>query len=254
MGRVGRYKLNRKSTATCPNGIHTLTLDDLILAIRYVIEWTKARKKVSAPTTSTICATSACAPSANCCKTSCAGNAAHGARGARAFDFARPRQRDGAGGHFHQADYGGGALVLRSAASCRSSWSKPTRSRNWLTSAAFRCLALADFRRQSAKLEVRDVHHSHYGRICPIETPEGPNIGLIGSLATHARIDDYGFLQTPYRVVKDGKVTEEIVYLPADEEERMTSRRLRRWLTAKVACRKNWCRLARHDSPAGPAE
>jgi DNA-directed RNA polymerase subunit beta len=62
--------------------------------------------------------------------------------------------------------------------------------------------------RQSAKLEVRDVHHSHYGRICPIETPEGPNIGLIGSLATHARIDNYGFLLTPYRVVKDGKVTE----------------------------------------------
>lgn len=74
--------------------------------------------------------------------------------------------------------------------------------------------------RQSAKLEVRDVHHSHYGRICPIETPEGPNIGLIGSMAVHARVDKYGFLQTPYRKVKRGVVTDEIVWMTADEERR----------------------------------
>jgi len=72
--------------------------------------------------------------------------------------------------------------------------------------------------RQSAKLEVRDVHHSHYGRICPIETPEGPNIGLIGSMAIHAKIDQYGFLRSPYRVVKSGKVSDELVYMSADEE------------------------------------
>ena len=73
-------------------------------------------------------------------------------------------------------------------------------------------------RRQSAKLEVRDVHHSHYGRICPIETPEGPNIGLIGSMAIHAKIDEYGFLRSPYRVVKSGKVSDELVFMSADEE------------------------------------
>ncbi len=73
--------------------------------------------------------------------------------------------------------------------------------------------------KQSAKLEVRDVHHSHYGRICPIETPEGPNIGLIGYLALHAKLDPYGFIQTPYRVVKNGRVTSDIHYLTADEEE-----------------------------------
>jgi DNA-directed RNA polymerase subunit beta len=73
--------------------------------------------------------------------------------------------------------------------------------------------------RQSAKLEVRDVHHSHYGRICPIETPEGPNIGLIGSLAVYAKLDEYGFIETPYRRVRSGVVTEEIVYLTADEED-----------------------------------
>ncbi len=72
--------------------------------------------------------------------------------------------------------------------------------------------------RQSAKLEVRDVHHSHYGRICPIETPEGPNIGLIGSMAIHAKIDQYGFLRSPYRIVKNGKVTTDIVFMSADEE------------------------------------
>ena len=73
--------------------------------------------------------------------------------------------------------------------------------------------------RQSAKLEVRDVHHSHYGRICPIETPEGPNIGLIGSMAVYGRLNQYGFLETPYRCIRDGRVTSQIEYLTADEEE-----------------------------------
>ncbi|MGI6722298.1 MAG: DNA-directed RNA polymerase subunit beta [Anaerovoracaceae bacterium] len=76
--------------------------------------------------------------------------------------------------------------------------------------------------RERAGFEVRDVHHSHYGRMCPIETPEGPNIGLIGSLTTYGVINEYGFIETPYRVVKDGVVTDEIRYLSADEEERMT--------------------------------
>jgi DNA-directed RNA polymerase subunit beta len=73
--------------------------------------------------------------------------------------------------------------------------------------------------RERAGFEVRDVHHSHYGRICPIETPEGPNIGLIGSLATYARVNKFGFIETPYRVVHDGRVTDEIVYLTADRED-----------------------------------
>ena len=72
--------------------------------------------------------------------------------------------------------------------------------------------------RDRAGMEVRDVHPSHYGRMCPIETPEGPNIGLIGSLATYGRINAFGFIETPYRKVVDGKVTEEIEYLTADDE------------------------------------
>ncbi|MEL7567200.1 MAG: DNA-directed RNA polymerase subunit beta [Dehalobacterium sp.] len=76
--------------------------------------------------------------------------------------------------------------------------------------------------RERAGFEVRDVHHSHYGRMCPIETPEGPNIGLIGSLSTFARINEFGFIETPYRKVdkEQGKVTETIDYLTADEEDR----------------------------------
>ena len=73
--------------------------------------------------------------------------------------------------------------------------------------------------RERAGFEVRDVHPSHYGRMCPIETPEGPNIGLIGSLATYARVTPFGFIETPYRKVVDGKVSDRIDYLTADEED-----------------------------------
>ena len=73
--------------------------------------------------------------------------------------------------------------------------------------------------RERAGFEVRDVHFSHYGRMCPIETPEGPNIGLIGGLASFARVNEFGFIESPYRVVTDGQATDEIVYLAADEEE-----------------------------------
>jgi DNA-directed RNA polymerase subunit beta len=76
--------------------------------------------------------------------------------------------------------------------------------------------------RERAGFEVRDVHPTHYGRICPIETPEGPNIGLINSLATYARVNKYGFVETPYRKVKDGRVTDEVIYLSAMEEGRYT--------------------------------
>jgi DNA-directed RNA polymerase subunit beta len=76
--------------------------------------------------------------------------------------------------------------------------------------------------RERAPIEVRDVHPTHYGRMCPIETPEGPNIGLIGSLASYATVSQFGFIQTPYRVVKGGKVSDEIIYLDAAEERQFT--------------------------------
>ena len=73
--------------------------------------------------------------------------------------------------------------------------------------------------RERAGFEVRDVHFSHYGRMCPIETPEGPNIGLIGALASYGKVNDFGFIESPYRIVKNGRVSDEVRYLAADEEE-----------------------------------
>ena len=101
--------------------------------------------------------------------------------------------------------------------------------------------------RDRAGFEVRDVHPTHYGRICPIETPEGPNIGLINSLATYAHVNKYGFIETPYRKVVDGKVTKEIVHLTAMEEGREVIAEANAELDSKgyfvkgrlVACRKN---------------
>ena len=98
--------------------------------------------------------------------------------------------------------------------------------------------------RDRAGFEVRDVHPSHYGRICPIETPEGPNIGLIASLATFARVNDYGFIETPYRKAVNGRVSEQIDYLTGDREEGFTIAQANaqidekgRFLTEKVTCR-----------------
>ena len=100
--------------------------------------------------------------------------------------------------------------------------------------------------RERAGFEVRDVHPTHYGRICPIETPEGPNIGLINSLASFAQVNKYGFIESPYRRVEDGHVTEEVVYLTAMEEGRYTIAQANATLDAKgkfqedlVSCRRN---------------
>ena len=81
------------------------------------------------------------------------------------------------------------------------------------------CLGPGGLNRERAGFEVRDVHPSHYGRVCPIETPEGPNIGLITSLSSFAKINEFGFVETPYRIVRDGVVTDEIEYMTADQEE-----------------------------------
>ncbi len=106
-------------------------------------------------------------------------------------------------------------------------------------------LGLGGLTRQTAGFEVRDVHYSHYSRVCPIETPEGPNIGLISSLASFAKIDKYGFMQAPYWVVKNSKVENEVVYLRADEEDLYTIAQANtaidkngKILTEQVLCRR----------------
>ena len=111
--------------------------------------------------------------------------------------------------------------------------------------------------RERAPIEVRDVHPTHYGRMCPIETPEGPNIGLIGSLASFATVSQFGFIQTPYRVVKNRKVTDEIVYLDAAEEAKFTIAQASELLDPKSSKFINdtvLCRSARGEAVIAHAE
>jgi DNA-directed RNA polymerase subunit beta len=221
MGRVGRYKLNRKLGVEVPEEIHTLTMDDLVAGIRYVIRM---------------------------------GSGDEEGMGIGADDIDHLRnKRVRAVGELLQNQLRGGMLRMERVARERLTsldrenvTAQAVISIKPITAAVrsfFGSGQLSQFMeqtnplaelvhkrrvsvlgpgglsRQSAKLEVRDVHHSHYGRICPIETPEGPNIGLIGSLATRARLDDYGFLQTPYRVLENGVLTDRLEYLSADEDE-----------------------------------
>ncbi|HXW76219.1 MAG TPA: DNA-directed RNA polymerase subunit beta, partial [Candidatus Eremiobacteraceae bacterium] len=110
--------------------------------------------------------------------------------------------------------------------------------------------------RERAGFEVRDVHHSHYGRICPIETPEGPNIGLIGSLATYARVNKYGFIETPYRIVRKSIVTDEIIYLTADEEDQFRIAQANSELDARnrLVNERVICRYAEEYIESAPAD
>ena len=108
--------------------------------------------------------------------------------------------------------------------------------------------------RERAGFEVRDVHPSHYGRMCPIETPEGPNIGLMGSLSSFGRINEFGFIETPYRRVDNGKVTAKIDYLSADEEDRhVIAQANARWLpTARSRTVRSWCAARAARSTRSP--
>ena len=97
-------------------------------------------------------------------------------------------------------------------------WIKPTHFLKSLTNVVFQLLGPGGLTRDRAGFEVRDVHPTHYGRICPIETPEGPNIGLIASLATYARINNHGFIETPYQKSDESKDSKDVSYLSALEE------------------------------------
>jgi DNA-directed RNA polymerase subunit beta len=110
--------------------------------------------------------------------------------------------------------------------------------------------------RERAGFEVRDVHYSHYGRMCPIETPEGPNIGLISSLSTYARVNQYGFLETPYRAVRHGKVTNKIDYLSADIEDQYIIAQANALIDAKgnLAQKEVFCRYKRDFIKTSPKD
>jgi len=221
LGRVGRYKLNRKLGTSIPESVTHVTTTDLLEILRYIIRLSQTSDDYLASTDDI--------------------DHLENKRVRSIGELLQSQLRLGflrmekvAKERMTSADPGNimpnvVLSVKPISASIKSFFGSSQLSQfmdqtNPLAELAHKrrlsALGPGGLSRQSAKLEVRDVHHSHFGRICPIETPEGPNIGLIGSMACHAKIDEYGFLRTPYRVVKDGVATGELVWLSAEEEER----------------------------------
>src|SRR5438128_1869169 len=187
LGRVGRYKINQRLKVNVPKDHTVLTEDDFIAIIRYLIELREGRGYTD--------------------DIDHLGNRRVRSVGeliANQFSVGLSRM----------------ARLIKERMSINNDPERitlddlvnPARSR-------VSPLGPGGLTRERAGFEVRDVHYSQYGRMCPIETPEGPNIGLITSLSTYARVNELGFIETPYRVVKNGKVTDEIRWLSASEEE-----------------------------------
>ncbi len=228
LAKVGRYKINKKLGTTEAFDQQTLTIDDIVAAIRYIVALHDGKTEIETP---------------------------NGANEVRADDidhFGNRRMRTV--GELIQNQLRTGlarmervvrermttqdveAITPQSLINIRpvvaalkeffgtsqlSQFMDQTNPIAGLThKRRLSALGPGGLSRDRAGFEVRDVHPSHYGRMCPIETPEGPNIGLIGSLATFGRINPFGFVETPYRKVENGKVTDKVDYLTADEEDR----------------------------------
>ncbi len=218
LGRVGRFRMNRKFGVDVDESIQTLRAEDLIEAIRYLM---RLRQPNSGATTDDI---------------DNLGNrrvrtvdelACEELR--KGFHKLKRTVQERMSLHGEREDLGVRSLVNTKAVTAameyffgRSELSQVVDQTNPLSQLTHErrlsALGPGGLNRKRAGFEVRDVHYSHYGRICPIETPEGTNIGLISSLAVYAGIDEYGFLITPYREVRKGKITNNLVWLRADQE------------------------------------
>ena len=219
LARVGRYKLNRKLGVDLPETVRTLTKEDLIAILQYLIQFGEAN------TTATVDEIDHLMNK----RVRCVGELLQNQFRIGFLRMERISRERMTSLDPEQVTPQSIISTKPISAAIKSFFGSSQLSQfmdeiNPLAELTHKrrlsALGPGGLSRQSAKLEVRDVHHSHYGRICPIETPEGPNIGLIGSLAVYARLDEYGFIETPYRQVKKGVVTEEIVYLTADEEDK----------------------------------
>ncbi len=217
LGRVGRFRINRKFAQDVPDDVMTLRSEDFINAIRYVLRLRANDTSVSVDDIDNL-----------------------GNRRLRTIDelasdeirkgFLKLRRTVQERMNLKDAEeMSPRSLVNPKSVSAaieyffgRGELSQVVDQTNPLSMLTHErrlsALGPGGLNRKRAGFEVRDVHISHYGRICPIETPEGTNIGLISSLSMYSRVDDYGFLVTPYRVVKNGKVTDEVRWLRADEE------------------------------------
>ena len=223
LGRVGRYKLNRKLGRKITDeelNIVTLKKEDIIEALKYLIRLKMGDEKTNVDDIDHLGnrrVRSVGELVQNQCRIGLARMEKIIKERMNLFDFSSDTMTPG---KIVSAKGLAGVLKDFFGRSQLSQFMDQTNPISELThKRRLSCLGPGGLNRDRAGFEVRDVHPSHYGRICPIETPEGPNIGLITSLSSFGKINEFGFIETPYRIVKDGVVTEEIEYMTADREE-----------------------------------
>lgn len=222
LGRVGRYKLNRKlglGTGEEELGVVTLRKEDVIAALKYLIRLKLGDEHAYVDDIDHLGnrrVRSVGELIQNQCRIGLARMEKIIKERMNLFDFSSDTMTPG---KIVSAKGLAGVLKDFFGRSQLSQFMDQTNPISELThKRRLSCLGPGGLNRERAGFEVRDVHSSHYGRICPIETPEGPNIGLITSLATFAKINEFGFIETPYRIVREGVVTDEIEYMTADQE------------------------------------
>ncbi len=222
LGRVGRYKLNRKMGLRITDeelGVVTLKKEDVIEALKYLIRLKMGDENAHVDDIDHLGnrrVRSVGELIQNQCRIGLARMEKIIKERMNLFDFSSDTMTPG---KIVSAKGLAGVLKDFFGRSQLSQFMDQTNPISELThKRRLSCLGPGGLNRERAGFEVRDVHPSHYGRICPIETPEGPNIGLITSLSTYAKINEFGFIETPYRIVKDGVVTDEIEYMTADQE------------------------------------
>jgi DNA-directed RNA polymerase subunit beta len=223
LGRVGRYKLNRKlglGTSAEELDVVTLMKEDVIAALKYLIKLKLGDENASIDDIDHLGnrrVRSVGELIQNQCRIGLARMEKIIKERMNLFDFSSDTMTPG---KIVSAKGLAGVLKDFFGRSQLSQFMDQTNPISELThKRRLSCLGPGGLNRERAGFEVRDVHNSHYGRICPIETPEGPNIGLITSLSSFAKINEFGFIETPYRIVREGVVTEEIEYMTADQEE-----------------------------------
>ncbi len=224
LGRVGRYKLNRKiGRETTDEDLEVVTLkkEDIVDALKYLIQLKQGREDVHVDDIDHLGnrrVRSVGELIQNQCRIGLARMEKIIKERMNLFDFSSDTLTPG---KLVSAKGLAGVLKDFFGRSQLSQFMDQTNPIAELThKRRLSSLGPGGLNRERAGFEVRDVHSSHYGRVCPIETPEGPNIGLITSLSSFAKINEFGFIETPYRIVRDGVVTEEIEYMTADLEER----------------------------------
>ena len=223
LGRVGRYKLNRKlGLGISDEEINVVTLrkEDVVMALKYVIRLKLGDENANVDDIDHLGnrrVRSVGELIQNQCRIGLARMEKIIKERMNLFDFSSDTMTPG---KIVSAKGLAGVLKDFFGRSQLSQFMDQTNPISELThKRRLSCLGPGGLNRERAGFEVRDVHPSHYGRICPIETPEGPNIGLITSLSTFAKINEFGFIETPYRIVREGVVTDEIEYMTADQEK-----------------------------------